>query len=87
MNYTPEKQAIERARNNVATNFNRLTSVEPFQVGVSNDSASNEQIDTQFQSGTENDASRKETEIKGNISYDSAAIEIREYSESHSYRM
>ena len=87
LNYTPEKQAIERARNNVATNFNRSTLVEPFQVGVSNDSASNEQVDTQFQNETENDAFRKETEIKGNISYNSAAIEIREYSKSHSYRM
>ena len=87
MNYTPEKQAIERARNNVATNFNRSTLVEPFQVGVSNDSASNEQVNTQFQNETENDAFRKETEIKGNISYNFAAIEIREYSKSHSYRM
>ena len=75
-NYTPRKQAIERARNNVATKFNHSTSVEPFLVGISNDSASNEQINTQFQNETENDASCKETEIKSNTSYDPATIEL-----------
>ena len=46
LNYAPGKQAIESARNNVATKFNKSTSVEPFHVGISNDSASNEQIDS-----------------------------------------
>ena len=44
--YAPGKQAIESARNNVATKFNKSISVEPFHVGISNDSASNEQIDS-----------------------------------------
>ena len=72
LNYTPGTQAIEGARNNVATKFNQPTSVEPFHVGISNDSASNEQIDTLFQNKMENDASCKETGIKGNTSYDPA---------------
>ena len=76
LNYIPGKQAIKRARNNVATKFNQSTSVEPFHVGTSNDSASNEQINTQFQNETENDASCKETEIKGNTSYDPVTIEL-----------
>ena len=62
LNYTPGKEAIERARSNVKTKFNQSTSVEHFHVGISNDSALNEQIDTQFQNETENDASCKETE-------------------------
>ena len=44
LNYTPGKQAIERARNNAATKFNQSISVEPF--GISDDSVLNEQIDT-----------------------------------------
>ena len=76
LNYTPRKQAIERARNNVVTKFNQSTSFEPFHVGISNDSPSNEQIDLHFQNETENDASCKETEIKGNRSYDPATIEL-----------
>ena len=76
MNYTPRKQAIERARNDVATKFNQSTSVGPFHVGLGNDSASNEQIDTQFQNKTENDASCKETKIKSNTSYDLVTIEL-----------
>ena len=74
--YTPGKRAIERAKNNVATKFNQSTSVEPFHVDISNDSASNEQIDKQFQNETENDPSCKETEIKGSASYDLAIAEL-----------
>ena len=76
LSYTPGKEAIERARSNVKTKFNQSTSVEPFHVGISNDSASNEQIDKQLQNETENDASSKETEIKGNRSYHPAKIEL-----------
>ena len=76
LNYTSGKQAIERARNNVATKFSQSTPVEHFHVDISNDSASNEKIGTQFQNGTENDASCKETEIKGNTSYDPVTIEL-----------
>ena len=76
LNYTPRKQAIEGARNNVATKFNQSTSVEPFHVGISNESASNEQIDIQFQNETENEASCNETKIKGNTFYDPATIEL-----------
>ena len=43
---------------------------------LSNDSASNKQIDTQFQNETENDASYNETEIKDNMSFDPATIEL-----------
>ena len=68
LNYTSGKQA--------ATKFNQSTSVEPFSVGISNDSASNEQIYTQFQNETENDTSCKETEIKGMTSYDPVTIEL-----------
>ena len=40
------------------------------------DSASSEQIDTQFQNETENDVSCKETETKSNTSYDPSTIEL-----------
>ena len=76
MNHTLRKQAIERARNNVATRLNQSTSVEPFYVGISNASTSNEQIDTQFPNEPENDASCKETEIKSNTSYELATIKL-----------
>ena len=76
LNYTPRKQAIEGARNNVATKFNQSTSVEPFHVGISNDSTSNEQIDIQFQNETENEASCNETKTKDNTFYDPATIEL-----------
>ena len=85
LNYTPGKQAIERARNNAATKFNQSISVEPFHIGISDDSVLNEQIDTQFQNETENDASCKQTEIKGNTSYDPAMIELL-YSDAGPYR-
>ena len=39
MNYTPGKQALEKARNNVTTKFNRWISVELWHVGISNESA------------------------------------------------
>ena len=76
MNYTLGKQAIERARNDVATKFNQSISVLPFHVGIGNYSASSEQIDTKFQNKTENDVSCKETVIKNNTSYDPATIEL-----------
>ena len=85
LNYVPGKQAIERARNNVVLKFSQSISVEPFHVGISNDSASNEQIDTQFQNETENDASCKDIEIKGNTSYDPATMELL-YSDAGPYK-
>ena len=92
LNYTPGKQAIERARNNVASKFNQSKSVEPCHVGICNDCAS-----IHFQSEIDNDASCQETEIQGNTSYNPSTIEfificrwtapvqihsIREYSKS-----
>ena len=76
LNYTPGQQAIEIATNNVATKFNQSTSPEPFHVGISNNSVSNEQINTQFQNESENDASCKKIEIKGNTSSHPANMEL-----------